>query len=135
MERFLNKTQYDNSNNGQRINLTTRIEDNNIWFTFINGDVSSKINIPIPYEENSLKLLEYNGIVRALCDYKLEATQQRLGFLDLMYYVICDNASGIIAESAVKKTSFIDQIALSTRNDGFVRIISNLQSNNFSIYG
>ena len=127
MERFLNKTQYDNSNNGQRINLTTRIEDNNIWFTFINGDVSSKINIPIPYEENSLKLLEYNGIVRALCDYKLEATQQRLGFLDLMYYVICDNASGIIAESAVKKTSFIDQIALSTRNDGFVRIISNLQ--------
>ena len=126
IERFRNKTSYNN-NQGKNISITTKIEGGCVWFDIVNGEVSGSINIPIPYRENSLNLLKLNGVVRSLCDYYLEATGQRLDFMSLMYYVICDSAEGIIDASQVKKSSFVDQLAYSTENDGFVRIINNLQ--------
>jgi len=126
MERFRNKTSYNNNGN-KNIGIATRIEGGYVWFDIVNGEVSGTVNVPIPYQRDGLNLLKLNGVVRSLCDYYLEPTGQRLDFMSLMYYVICDNAEGIIDEAQVKKSSCVDQIAYSTENDGFMRILNNLQ--------
>jgi len=126
---FISRTQVEGRKRGIDfgIGLTTEIKHNSLWFTFTKANESHSFNIPIPFVENNVLLIEINEVRRAVCPYLMRQDDMILDYVSVMQKIVCDNPTGIIPEAMVKKAPFIQQIVYSFENGNTSVIMYNLQ--------
>lgn len=109
------------------IDIETEIKEGALWVTFCKGEDKHSIDFPVPFVEKGIEFIEQNGVRRALCKYFLKDRDITLDFLGIMYYIMCDNPTGIIPGTLIKKVDFLQQIIYSFENGSTSTIIYNLQ--------
>ncbi len=109
------------------IKLEIEEKDNTLWITFSNTEEKHSIQIPLPYEQNGVVSLQQNNVKRAVSKYFIRANDTVLEYLDVIYYILCANPTGIVSNYLVKKIPFIQQVIYSFQNKNTSTIIYNLQ--------
>ena len=126
---FIARTQVEGRKRGVDfgISLITEIEDNCLWFTFTKNHESHSFNIPIPFLENNVLLIDVNEVKRAVCSYLLREDDLIIDYFAAMQKVVCDYPKGIIPDAMIKKAPFVQQIVYSFENGNTSVIMYNLQ--------
>lgn len=126
---FISRTEIEGKKRGVDfgISLSTKVECGSAWFTFSKGGEQHSFNIPIPYEENNVLLLEQNEVRRAVCPYLIREEDLILDYFSIMQRILCSDPTGIISDSLVKRAPFIQQIVYSFNNGNTSVIMYNLQ--------
>lgn len=107
--------------------LDTEIKHNSLWFTFTKDGESHSFNIPVPFMDNNVLLIEVNEVHRAVCPYLMRSEDMILDYFSVMQRILCDNPKGIIPDAMVKRAPFIQQIVYSFDNNNTSVIMYNLQ--------
>ena len=111
------------------VKLNAYIEDNKLWFVFIdtNDETEYSITIPVPYEYKDIVLINNNEVKRAVGKYYIKNEDRVIDYAEIMHSIICGNPTGIIHTVPIKKSIFIQQIIYSFKNNNTSVIIYNLQ--------
>lgn len=126
---FINRTEIEGSKNGMEYGIAfeSKIESGSLWFIFTKGEESHSFNIPIPFMDNGVLLLEQNEVQRAVCPYFFRSEDRICDYWAIMQRMILDDATGLIPPELVKKSPFIQQIVYSFENGNTSVIMYNLQ--------
>jgi hypothetical protein len=126
---FISRTTTEAKRNGETCNvvINTKIEKNTLWITFSDDKETHTITMPMPFIEKGVILISQNEVERALCTYFFEETQRKVDYLSAMYYIICDNPTGLVSNRFAKRSPFIQQIIYAFKNGNSSIITHNLQ--------
>lgn len=110
------------------ITLNTTIDvDNVLWLTFTREDETHNITIPLPFERGGIQLIQQDEVVRAVCPFWLEEQQLEIDYLAAMYSILMDVPHGLVSESLIKATPFIQQVVYGFVNNNTSIVIYKLQ--------
>lgn len=99
------------------ITLVSGVDANNtLWLTFAKGEEQHSITIPLPFEENGVKMIQQNEVLRAVCPFWMEKDQRELDYLAAMYYIVLDTPTGLVSHDLVKATSYLQRMIYGFRN-------------------
>jgi len=98
--------------------------DGDLWFTFFSPEQALNVCIPLPYVEKGVDFIRQNEVKRSLCKYFVKEKDLVLDYLSVMYYVMCDDPTGMVPNQFVKKASFVQQI-ISGLNNGYGSVVVN----------
>ena len=109
--------------------MTFEIRDRSAYFKLATEEETFTFQIPMPFLENNVILLEQNEVRRAVCPYLLKAQDTVLDYFAVMGMVINDtpNCKGILTNTPIKKVSLIQQLAYSFENNNTSTVIYNIQ--------
>ena len=126
---FIARTQVEGKKRGIDfgISLNPEVKHGSMWFTFTKGKESHSFNIPIPFVDNNVLLIEVNEVRRAVCPYLMREEDFILDYFSIMQRIVSENPRGKIPEALVKKAPFIQQIVYSFENGNSSIIMYNLQ--------
>ena len=110
------------------ISLTTNIDHENVlWLSFSKGNETHSVSIPLPFEVNGILYIQYNEILRAVCNFWVEKEQREIDYLSAIHTTALGVPTGIITVEAVKHIPFIQQIIYGFRNGNASIIVYRLQ--------
>jgi hypothetical protein len=100
---------------------------NALWLSFTKDNERHNITVPLPFDKDGVALIQQNEVVRAICPFWLEKTQEEIDYLAAMYYVIMDNPEGLISRGLFKATPYIQQIIYGFKNGNISTIVYRFQ--------
>lgn len=109
------------------IAIETKIDGGSLWFTFSRGEERQSFNIPIPFYENGVLLIEQNEVRRAVCPYFIREENFIMDYFAVMQQIVNGDPSGLIPPELVKRAPYIQQIVYSFGNGNTSVIMYNLQ--------
>jgi hypothetical protein len=109
------------------ITLNTRVEEKVLWITFSSQNESHNITIPIPHNESGATIVQQNEVKRTVCQYFLRNIEQEISYLDVMYIIICGEPDGIVSETFVKGTPFLQRMINAFKYGNAATLAYNLQ--------
>ena len=126
---FISRTTTEAKKNGENcdIAINMKFEKNTLWITFSDEKEVHTVTMPMPFIKEGVILISQNEVERALCVYFFEETQRKVDYLSAMYYIICDNPTGLVSDRLAKKSPFIQQIIYAFKNGNSSIIAHNLQ--------
>ena len=107
--------------------LEIKRKDNQLWFLIRRADELHTITVPIPFMKNGIQLIMQNDVTRSVCNYFIREENIELDYFAIIGRILTGNAMSILPTQIKKRTSFIQQIAYSFKNENTSIIIYNLQ--------
>ncbi len=107
--------------------LEIKHEYNKMWFIIRRANELHSITVPIPFVRNGVLLITQNDVTRAVCNYFMKEEDSELEYLAVIGRILTGNAMSVLPATIKKRTSFIQQIAYSFKNENTSIIVYNLQ--------
>lgn len=109
--------------------MSHEIKNNSAFFKLATEEETFVFQIPLPFLENNVLLLEQNEVRRAVCPYLLKNQDLILDYYAVMSMVVNDTqkCKGILTNTPIKKVSLIQQLAYSFENNNTSTVIYNIQ--------
>ena len=109
------------------LKLEMEIKDKTLWLNFIKNKISHSVTIPVPYVENNVALISCNDVKRALCSHYIRAEERLVDYTAAMFFIMCDDPTGIVPPSFAKGTPYLQRIINSSQYDNTSIVCYNLQ--------
>lgn len=109
------------------ITLDTEVVEKVLWLTFANNKERHSVTIPIPHVESGATILCQNEVKRVVCSYYFRNIDQVVSYLGVMYTIICGEPDGVVSQSFVKGTPFLQRIINSFQYGNTATLVYNLQ--------
>lgn len=110
------------------ISLTTNIDHENVlWLNFSKEDETHSVNIPLPFDINGIKYIQYNEILRAVCNFWIEGEHREIDYMSAIHSILLGTPEGIITVEPIKQIPFIQQIIYGFRNGNASIVVYRLQ--------
>jgi len=113
--------------NKSNISISMAVRGNHLLVTFSEGEEQNTLDIPLPFIERNVLLIERNEVKRPICDFLIKETDQRLSYLTIVQRIIMGTNIHFMEEFVQKKLPFIQQIVNSFTYGNTSIAIRNLQ--------
>ena len=109
------------------IKLNTKILNDALWVTFEKNNRAGSIRVPIPKVNNkNLIILKNKDVIRTVCDFWLESSQERLNYHQVMTKLFCEDVH-VIMPLLESGSPLLHKIVKSFGNEYLSFMVSSLQ--------
>ena len=110
------------------IKAGAEVKDNTLWLYITDKERAQHVvNIPIPFSDKGVTLLENNDVRRALCHHFMEETQTALDYYNVISSILFDTGSAFVPEGLHKRVSFVYQLATGVKWGTVAITVKNIQ--------
>lgn len=113
--------------NKDNISVSTAIRGDHLLVTFSKREEQNILDIPLPFIDREVLLVERNEVKRPICEFLIKETDQRLDYLTVIQRIIMGTNIHFMEEFVPKKLPFIQQIVNSFTYGNTSIAVYNLQ--------
>jgi len=109
------------------VGVEAEVKGNHMLLNFFDGEDTNVVDIPLPFYENEVLLVEKNEVKRPLCNFLIKATDEQIDYMTLVQRIILGISLEYLSEFVSKKLPFIQQIVNSFSYGNTAIAVYNLQ--------